>query len=485
MPKGNHYIKHGLATFLCLLLMHGVIGCVAAYGADKPNVLLISVDDLNDWVGCLDGHPQVQTPNIDALAARGVLFANAHCQSPVCNPSRASMMASLYPETSGVYFLNPDPMASPAMRESVFLPKRFETEGYYVAGAGKLFHGQQSAKYWPNWAGGFGGFGPRPEKKISPYPGHPLWDWGAYPECDADMADAKIAAWGVQALASTRKKPFLLGLGFYRPHVPQYAPQKWFDLYPLDTVQLPAVATGDLDDVSSYGIAITRLKHVAPTHDWVLANDQWKLMVQSYLACVSFVDDQVGKLVRALDESPHRDNTYVVLMSDHGFHIGEKERHAKRSLWGDGTRTPLIIAGPGLSRGKVCRKPVQLLDIYPTLLALTGHAVDPKHEGRSLVSLLRDVDADWPHFARTSFGPGNVAIVSERYRFIRYHDGSEEFYDHDDDPNEWRNVITNPGYADVIATHRAALPAEYHAVLGKGSTGHQSFKASNAQGRRP
>jgi arylsulfatase A-like enzyme len=276
---GNNYMKHSLATFLGLVLMLGGMGIVAAYGADKPNVLLIAVDDLNDWVGCMGGHPQVQTPNMDALAARGVLFANAHCQSPVCNPSRASMMASLYPETSGVYFLNPDPTASPAMRESVFLPKRFEAEGYHVSGAGKLFHGNQSATYWPNWAGGFGNFGPRPEKKISPYPGHPLWDWGAYPEHDADMPDVKIAGWGVQALANVPEKPFLLGLGFYRPHVPQFAPQKWFDLYPLDTVQLPTVATGDLDDVSSYGIAITRLKHVAPTHEWVLANDQWKAMV--------------------------------------------------------------------------------------------------------------------------------------------------------------------------------------------------------------
>lgn len=445
-----------------------------------PNVMLIAVDDLNDWIGCLGGHPQAKTPNMDRLAARGVLFANTHCQSPVCNPSRASMMTSLYPSTSGIYFLSPDLEKSPVSRENTLMPLRFQQEGYHVTGAGKLFHGQQNTKYFPNYGGSFGGFGPLPKKKIGPYPGHPLWDWGAYPERDDQMPDHKIAAWGVEQLQKKHDKPLFLATGFYRPHVPQYAPQKWFDLYPLATLQLPKVASQDLKDVPQYGVNITRLKHIAPTLEWVQEKDEWKPLVQSYLACVSFVDHQVGKVLDALDRSPNKDNTYIVLYTDHGFHLGEKERFAKRSLWRDGTRTPMIIVGPGVAKGKKCSKPTQLLDIYPTLLELTGLKSDPRHEGNSLVPLLKNPEASWPHYARTSFGPGNYAIVSERFRFIQYNDGSEEFYDLSKDSHEWNNVVKNPEYAEIVRQHRLQIPQSRHPILGKRSTGHQSYSASEA-----
>ncbi|MDP6047057.1 MAG: sulfatase-like hydrolase/transferase, partial [Phycisphaerae bacterium] len=233
-----------------------------------------------------------------------------------------------------------------------------------------------------------------------------------------------------------------------------------------------------LKDISPYGIDLTRLKHVAPTHKWVTENNEWKPLVQSYLACVSFVDAQVGKVLKALDKSPYKDNTYIVLFSDHGFHLGEKERWAKRSLWEDGTRTPMIIVGPGLAKGVKCDQPAQLLDIYPTLLELTGRKADPLHEGNSLAPLLKDPNADWPHMARTSFGPGNYAIVSRRYRFIQYNDGSEEFYDRAKDPGEFNNVIKNPKYAEAITQHRRRVPKARYKILGAGSTGHKSFAAS-------
>jgi len=307
-----------------------------------------------------------------------------------------------------------------------------------------------------------------------------LWDWGVFPEQDDLMPDYKIAAWGADQLGKIYDKPLFLATGFYTPHVPQYAPQKWFDLYPLETLQLPKVVANDMKDISEYGSNITRLKHVAPTMEWVEKNDEWKPLVQSYLACISFTDHQIGKLLDALDNSPYKDNTYVVLYTDHGFHQGEKERFAKRSLWEDGTRTPMIIAGPGIVEGKVCSKPAQLLDIYPTLLELTGLKADPKLEGNSLVPLLKDPQADWPHMARTSFGPGNYSIVSENYRYIQYNDGSEEFYDRSKDTHEWNNVVKNPEYAEVINKHRAQIPQERHEILGKNSTGHKTFEASEA-----
>jgi arylsulfatase A-like enzyme len=447
---------------------------------ERPNVLLIAVDDLNDWIGVLGGHPQAKTPHMDQLASRGVLFNNAHCQAPVCNPSRASVMTSLYPSTSGIYFLNPDIVESPVAGKNVVMPKRFEQEGYNILAAGKLFHNGKGINetHIPNYAGQFGGFGPMPEEKLSTYPGHPLWDWGVYPERDDQMPDYQIASWAENRLAESRDQPFWMGVGFYRPHVPQFAPQKWFDLYPLESLQLPKTIVDDLDDISSYGVDITRLEHVSPAHEWVTENNEWKPLVQSYLACVSFVDEQVGRVINALDNGDYGDNTYVVLFSDHGFHIGEKERHAKRSLWEDGTKVPMIIMGPGIPKGKVCDKPVQLLDIYPTLLELSGLERDAKHEGNSLVPLLQNTEVEWPHSARTSFGPGNYAIVSEDYRFIQYKDGSEEFYDHKNDPNEWYNVINKPEYAEVIGQHRSEIPLEKYEILGKESTGHLSYEAS-------
>jgi len=450
-----------------------------------PNILLIGVDDLNDWIGCLGGHPQAITPNFDRLAASGVLFSNAHCQSPVCNPSRASLMTSLYPSTTGIYFLSPDPIESPVANEVTWMPQRFQNEGYYVTGAGKLFHNgeRQNERYVPNYGGQFGGFGPYPKEKLSPYSGHPLWDWGVFPEEDEQMPDYKIAEWASNRLAEKHDSPFWIGIGFYRPHVPQYAPQKWFDMYPLETLQLPAIVPNDLDDIPSYGIDISRLNHVHPPFEWVIENDQWKPLVQSYLACVSFVDAQLGKVLDALENSDYKDNTYIVLFSDHGFHLGEKERFAKRSLWKAGAGVPLIIAGPGISQGQICNKPVQLLDIYPTLLELAGLEADPKLEGNSLVPLLKDTEANWPHMARTSFGPGNYAIISEHFRYIQYNDGSEELYDIINDPHEWRNIVKKPELIDIIKQHREQIPVQRHQILGKGSTGHDSYEATEAKNK--
>jgi arylsulfatase A-like enzyme len=352
-----------------------------------------------------------------------------------------------------------------------------------VAGAGKLFHngGKQNETFIPNYGGQFGGFGPMPAQKISTYPGHPLWDWGVYPERDEQMPDHQIATWAEERLAEKRNRPFWLGVGFYRPHVPQFAPQKWFDLYPLETLQLPAVVENDLKDIPEYGVNLTRLEHVSPTMEWVRKNDAWKPLVQSYLACISFVDHQVGRVLDALDASPYAGNTIVVLYTDHGFHLGEKERFAKRSIWQDGAGVPLIIAGPGMAKGKTCSKPVQLLDLYPTLLDLAGLHADPKLEGHSLKPLLKNPDEEWPHVARSSFGPGNVAIISERYRYIHYNDGSEELYDRQADPNEWKNLSGHPEKKYVLEQHRAALPKTFHPVLGKNSTGHKAYEATESR----
>ena len=458
----------------------------------KRNVLLISVDDLNDWVGCLGGHPQAKTPNIDALSKRGTLFANAHCQSPVCNPSRASLLTGRYPHSTGIYFLSPGYQEAPVLKGVKTLPERFADDGYEVMGVGKIFHnrGNQVFAKVGSYGGSMGGFGPRPKTKISQPHGHPLWDWGAFPERDDQMPDYSVANWAIERLAREYDKPFFLAVGFWRPHVPMFAPQKWFDMHPRDQIKLPAVQENDNDDISSYAWDLTNVNHVSPTHKWVKEAGEWDHAVQSYLASTSFVDHQLGRVLNALEKSQHRDSTVIVLFADHGFHLGEKDRWAKRTLWEDGTRVPLIVVDPARKGGQVSTKPAELIDIFPTLLALNGLQPDPAQEGQSLIPLLDDPQASsWHHPAITSFGPGNYSVRTERFRYIHYNDGSEELYDHSVDPHEWHNLIRNGEVirADlnaVLQQHRDQLPKKQHALLPGNSTGHKAFEAAEANRSR-
>lgn len=462
-----------------------IFACVAVnslHAADRPNVLLISIDDLNDWVGCLGGHPQAITPNIDRLAAMGTLFENAHCQSPVCNPSRASMMTGRYPHTTGIYFLSPDLKQAPVLRNVKTMPEVFASHGYTTMATGKIFHTGDKRffdEYQPS-----GGFGPRPKKKISQPHGHPLWDWGAYPEDDELMPDWKAAKWAIEKLNQEYDKPFFMGVGFYRPHVPMYAPQKWFDMHPRSGIQLPLVKDDDRNDLSQYAIDLTNREHVSPTHEWVASAGQWDHAVQSYLASVTFADHCLGLVLDALESGKHAQNTVVVLFSDHGFHLGEKQRWAKRTLWEDGTRVPLIVAAPGFQANQKSNRPAELIDVFPTLLELTGLPADASQEGQSLVPLMNDPEQTWDHPAITSFGKGNFAIRSTRYRFIQYHDGSQELYDLNNDPHEWTNRASQKKYESVIEEHSKYLPKNQHDVLLGKSTGHNAYQAANANAEK-
>ncbi|MEC8653102.1 MAG: sulfatase [Planctomycetota bacterium] len=472
---------------LCVRLTSAALLLVApaVAQADQPNVLLIAVDDLNDWVGALGGHPQAKTPNIDRLAARGTLFANAHCQAPVCSPSRASLATGRLPSTTGMYFLLPALADEPSLQDTVTIAQRFQAEGYETLGVGKVHHGDERP-FFDEYGGAMGGFGPRPEAKLAYDIGHPLWDWGAYPERDEQMPDHRVASWAAAKLAEDRDRPFFMAVGFWRPHVPMYAPEPWFNLHPEADVALPVVTAGDREDLPDYAAQLT-IGLPAPRHEWLLEHDQWQHAVQSYLASTSFVDACVGRVLDALAASDHADDTIVVLLSDHGFHLGEKERWAKRSLWEESTRVPLIVAAPGSEPG-VSTRPVGLVDVYPTLLDLAGLAAAPGLDGHSLAPLLADPGAAWPHVAVTTFGPGNHALRSERWRYIRYADGSEELYDHERDPHEWRNLAAleprPAAVAAVIATLEAALPTADAPILQKaeGSAGLRAFRAAQ-QGR--
>lgn len=423
---------------------------------ERPNVLFIGIDDLNDWLGCYGGHPQAISPNIDKLASHGMLFANAHCQSPLCNPSRASLLTGTQPASTGLHFLKPLFRNVPSMKDTVTLPQYFRQNGYYTISVGKIFHRKNDPESFNEDGGKMGEYGPLPKKKISNPTGHKLWDWGAFPKNEEDTPDCKIADWAVQKLEKKYDKPFFLAVGFYRPHVPLFAPQRWFDLYPKGKTILPLIKKDDLKDLSKYSQDLTFGK-VAPRHQAIVDLGEWEHAVRSYLACVSFVDHQVGKVLEALKKSPYAKNTFVVIWSDHGFHLGEKLRWGKRSLWEESTRSPLIFYGPGIKAGKT-KRPVGLIDIYPTLVEYCRLPEKKKLEGHSLMPLLANPKAEWPYASITSFGPGNHSIRTERWRYIRYADGSEELYDHDKDPHEWQNLAKDAQFADIIKQHRKFLP---------------------------
>jgi len=285
-----------------------------------------------------------------------------------------------------------------------------------------------------------------------------LMDWGVFPEHDEDHGDWKIAEDAIGHLKKTDpKKPFFLGVGFRSPHVPCFASQKWFDLYPQDSLIMPVVKADDRADVPEFAWYL-HWKLPEPRLSWLQANQQWRPLVRSYLAAVSFMDSQVGRVLNALDETGFEHNTIVILWSDHGWHLGEKGITGKNSLWERSTRVPLIFAGPGIIAGGRSQRPVELLDLYPTMVALSGLPAPPGLEGHSLMKLLHNPQTTWRWPAITTHNQSNHAVRSEQWRYIRYADGSEELYDHSNDPNEWTNLAHDKRYTKVIREHARWLP---------------------------
>ncbi len=421
--------------------------------AEKPNVLFIAVDDLNDWTGVLGGYPGIETPNLDRLAGRGVLFTRAYCSAPACNPSRASLLTGVRPSTSGVYH-NSQPWRR-ALPDAVTLPQQFQAAGYRVWGGGKIYHGAFPDP--PSWQEYF-------KRPSDPQPknrpvngiaktGH--FDWGPVAVADEEMSDAIVTSWGIDFLKQKQPQPFFLAVGLFRPHLPWYVPQQYFDKYPLDSIKLPKVLENDLDDVPSIGQGFARLRD----HRNVTRTNNWEKAVQAYLASITFADAQVGRLLDALDASGYADNTIIVLWSDHGWHLGEKHHWRKFALWEEATRVTMMITAPGLTQpGGRCERTVSLLDIYPTLCDLCGLDKPEALEGDSLKALLKDPAAEWTRPAVTTHGRNNHAARSERWRYIRYADGGEELYDHEADPLEWKNLAADERYAGVKAELEKYFP---------------------------
>jgi arylsulfatase A-like enzyme len=478
-------LNYGLSLLVASALFFGSEACVQAQdvageaGGSKarPNVLFIAMDDLNDWIGCLGGHPQTLTPNLNRLAASGVLFRNAHCPAPACNPSRTAIFTGRAPNRSGLYD-NRQQMRE-VMPDELILPAYLRQYGYRAAGSGKLLHYFIDAKSWDDYF-------PKPESE-NPLPksyepsqrpvslprGGP-WqyvetDWAAVDVSDEEFGgDWSVSHWIGNELKKSHDKPLFLGCGIYRPHEPWFVPKKYFEPFPLESIQLPlGYKTDDLDDVPALGVQAAKNRYFAHIQE----QGQWKQGIQGYLASIHFADAMLGRVLDALESGPNANNTIVVLWSDHGWQLGEKEHWQKYTAWRAVTRVPLIIRVPkgmsaelpsGTTPGAVCDAPVNLLSLFPTLTELCGLPAKAACDGPSLLPLLKDANAAWPHVSVTyTATPETYSVSGRTHHYIHYQDGSEELYDIAADPYEWTNLASRAESADRLAEFRRVAPADF------------------------
>ena len=455
--------------------------------AEKQNILFIAVDDLNDWAGFLSGHAgmKIHTPNIDRLAASSMIFTNAHTPAPACAPARAAILTGVHHARSGVENVywgdGPKWREFEALKDVTTLEQFFKQHGYLTLGAGKIYHSQA-----PPWT---------PTSQVEPanwdfyypsaYISHPYqirapedviypedvdnksrpggeggwWTWGPIPVADEKMADYQVVDWAAYQLSQKHDKPFFLAVGLWKPHDPWEVPQKYFDMYPLEDIALPDCKKDDLEDAFDHGRRWI--------HKWVVENNQWEKVIQSYAASITFSDAMVGRLLDTFEKSEYMNNTIVVLWSDHGMHMGEKENIEKFTLWEESTRVPLILSVPGLTQaGTKCNQPVSLMDLYPTLVDLTGFDKPSHLDGNSLVPQINNPDKKTSPvlssymFTWTDKPISGHAVRSLRYRYIYYPEiNLEELYDHENDPNEWDNIAYKKENKRIIEEHRKELLA--------------------------
>jgi arylsulfatase A-like enzyme len=451
----------------CLLVF--IASAHLAPAADKrPDIVFIIVDDLNDWVGCLGGHPDAKSPHIDALAASGMLFSQAYCNSPQCRPSRTSLNHGIYPFNTGTYFnargKTEKKIETPTMQQF------FMDGGYRVASGGKVFHGNPGKV-------GDSLFGrPRdpkpPEGKDNFNALKAPNDGYALDTTDEKMGDYKVSQWANEQWNTVTEKPLFMSVGFYRPHRPLQVPKPWFELFPLDSIRRPTEPQGvdDWDDLPEFARKLARTHAHKPMHkglsdhEYIVASKQWDVTIRAYQASIAFVDRQIGRFLESLQTNPRGRETFVMLVSDHGWHLGEKKHWCKGAIWEQTTHIPFIVRGPGVKVGSTCTQPISLIDVYPSLVDLAGMDVPDWLDGKSMKPQLAE-PATRRSPAISSYGEGNTSIRTERWRYIRYEDGSEELYDHRVDPDEWTNLANQPEHAKTVRRLANKIPANQHPGL--------------------
>ena len=516
--------------------------------ADSPNIVIIICDDLNDTIEGIGGHPQAYTPNINRLINSGVRFTNAASNAPICGPSRASLWSGIHPINSGMYGMDQQSNRwdnNVVLKNKKTLFETFIDQGYYSYATGKIHHNGHESSYSTimrntDGSSGFGtkgNFGPYPNTNSPVFQGvdPPWWNqdykdtvsppysgFGYYQDLGSnhkwtlqsgasnnpsfstwnyddngtpndfsddtrDLVSDEISAQQAVNFINgyNKNKPFLLTVGFVRPHSPYYAPKEFFDLVPaLSDIQLAPINANDYNDIT--GPVNNSDKDLAQTSGWWKytqyknmgidaygdAERALKEFTQAYLACVAFVDAQVGKIMDSIEASTDpniRNNTLIIFTSDHGYHLGEKLYIFKQSPWEESVRVPLIISGPGIASNKACTKPVSLVDIYPTCMDYAGLTAPHTLDGHSMRAYLSDPEnGQWggPSYSVSGIGSSaavdrnqvaaysdqHFSIRTEQYRFIRYRNGEVELYDHNNDPNEWTNLASSPAHAEALST---------------------------------
>ncbi|MFD2255125.1 sulfatase [Luteolibacter algae] len=463
-----------LLTLLCLSSFAGAV--------EKPNVLFIAIDDLNDWVGPLRGHPQSLTPNLDKFCKEGsVIFENAVCAAPICGPSRSAVLSGFMPNRTGVYGNATNMIYSDLVKTHATLPEYFSKNGYHTLSNGKIFHKHATEVsvdfgHWAfdTYADSRRGVKDGPDKKFLTSSSGTIrgeskpeykdkaakLSWGPTKSTFEETVDYRVADWARQELSKPSDKPFFMAVGFIKPHLPWFVPKEFFDKFDPETIQLPPVTDGDLADILTPG----GKQAFGPSADylWVKKHGLEKDAVRAYLANIAYVDACLGIVFDALEKSGKADNTIVMIWGDHGWHLGEKERYLKNTLWTRAVKPPFFVRMPGKKGQSYCKAPVSLIDMYPTLISLCG-LPEKELDGRDFSPLLSNPDAEWEYPGVTVSNSG-TSVLGKRWHYISYLSGTEELYDLSKDENEWKNLVREPEYAEIVAEMRKWVPKERKSI---------------------
>lgn len=461
-------------VFFCGLLLLCLQSCIPRTDTQTPNVLFIAIDDLNDWASPLAGNLQALSPNLDFFAQKSVNFKRNYCTSPGCNPSRSTLLTGYHTYNSGMYSNYQDWRNVPKLRDAITLSRYFKNNGYYTAGAGKIFHyGQVDTLAWHDYFPSIKNPMPRdsfPKEKYIDYPPfkymYNMFDWQGLDIPDEQTPDYQSVAYISKQLKTRRTEPFFLACGIYRPHLPWYVPQKYFDLFPLENIQLPETIENDTADLG--GRAKELIRRGGNYHQHIVETNQWKQAIQGYLASVAYADAMFGQLMQALEESGQAENTIVVVWSDHGWQLGEKMHWRKFALWENVIRTLLMVHVPegvpglpeGSANGIATDNLTSLLDLYPTLVELCGLPKRPDLDGESLIPILKNPTEQEDRAIITTYDYGDYSLRYGPWHYIQYVDDSEELYHLEKDPNEWYNLADQEAYDSIKFALNKMLPQQ-------------------------
>lgn len=425
---------------------------------EQPNILFIAIDDMNDWTGFLGGHPETITPNMDKLAKKGVNFTNAHTSAPGCSPSRNALLYGVQPFNSGLYPFYEHDIHEQLMQEYTSLPRLLKENGYNTYGAGKIHHGNlRDTREWTDYLET-----KSIKKRFREGEGYVKGKNGKYSfrptlNPDEEHIDHQVASYGIEKLNEKHDKPFFLAVGIVKPHLPFDAPARFFDALP-ENITPPEMLENDADDIPAVGRSMQKRGE----YNHYKSKGVWNEVRKSYLACISWADYNIGRVLDALENSEYADNTIVVLWSDHGYHLGEKKTFKKFTLWEEATRVPFIIydtRSKGKQKSGNYTDAVSLINVYKTIADYTGVQIPEYVDGESLVPIVEDQSSKLQDPTIIAWGRGNYSVRSKTHRYTRYFDGGEELYDHQDDPNEWKNLAKDVKFEAVKKELSSHLPS--------------------------